>query len=196
MDRLENGDYQVYLKKKDFFHFMNQKDTARSRYIDGETLVRQLSLYNGTTPLKKEPIISTINEIVDAINFLAEHGVTEGSQLKHMEASLYDALDEAQIKLDKIDEKILELTQIAKYLIAETSEDPEEVHEAKTALDNMNVNSDLKYRDIQQELSSEKLGRKILKNKFDQTVSEINQVNEIEATKTQEIKEKGQNKII
>ncbi|MDR7696546.1 hypothetical protein RF671_05960 [Lactococcus lactis] len=175
---------------------MNQKDTARSRYIDGETLVRQLSLYNGTTPLKKEPIISTINEIVDAINFLAEHGVTEGSQLKHMEASLYDALDEAQIKLDKIDEKILELTQIAKYLIAETSEDSEEVHEAKTALDNMNVNSDLKYRDIQQELSSEKLGRKILKNKFDQTVSEINQVNEIEATKTQEIKEKGQNKII
>ena len=145
---------------------MNQKDTARSRYIDGETLVRQLSLYNGTTPLKKEPIISTINEIVDAINFLAEHGVTEGSQFKHMEASLYDALDEAQIKLDKIDEKILELTQIAKYLIAETSEDPEEVHEAKTALDNMNVNSDLKYRDIQQELSSEKLGRKILKNKF------------------------------
>ncbi len=196
IDQLENGDYQVYLKKKDFFHFMNQKDSTRSRYIDGETLVRQLSLYNGTTPLKKEPIISTINEIVDAINFLAEHGVTEGSQLKHMEANLYDALDEAQIKLDKIDEKILELTQVAKYLIAKTSEDPDEVQEAKKALENMNVNSDLKYRDIQQELSSEKLGRKILKNKFDQTVGEINQFNEIKAAKSEEIKEKSERKFL
>ena len=173
-----------------------KKDSARSRYINGETLVIQLSLSNGTTPLKKEPIISTINEIVDAIKFLAEHGVTEGCQLKRMEENLYKAFDEAQIKLDKIDEKTLELTQITKYLIAKTSEDLEKVQEAKTALDNMNVNSDLKYRDIQQELFSEKLGRKILKNKFDQTVSEINQVNEIKATKTQEIKEKGQNKII
>ncbi|WP_376716499.1 helical hairpin domain-containing protein [Lactococcus lactis] len=120
-----------------------------------------------------------MNEIVDAINFLAEHGVTEGRQLRHMEANLYDALDEAQIKFDKIDEKILELTQVAKYLIAKTSDDPDEVQEAKTALEKVNVNSDLKYRDIQQELSSERLGRKILKNKFDQTVSEINHFNEI-----------------
>ncbi|MDT2859882.1 hypothetical protein P7H80_07755 [Lactococcus lactis] len=96
-----------------------------------------------------------------------------------MEANLYDALDEAQIKFDKIDEKILELTQVAKYLIAKTSDDPDEVQEAKTALEKVNVNSDLKYRDIQQELSSERLGRKILKNKFDQTVSEINHFNEI-----------------
>ncbi|ARE15876.3 helical hairpin domain-containing protein [Lactococcus lactis subsp. lactis] len=108
----------------------------------------------GTTPLKKEPIISTINEIVDVINFLAEHGVTKGGQLKHMESNLYKALDDAQIKLDMIDLKILELTQVAKYLIAKTSDNPQEVEEVKVVLKNLNVNSNFRYCDIQQELSS------------------------------------------
>lgn len=40
---------------------------------------------------------------MDAINFLAEHGVTEGSQLKHMEDNLFKAFVDAQIKLDMID---------------------------------------------------------------------------------------------
>lgn len=59
---------------------------------------------------------------MDVINFFAEHGVTKGGQLKHKESNLYKALDDAQIKLDMIDLKILELTQVAKYLIAKTSD--------------------------------------------------------------------------
>jgi hypothetical protein len=86
----------------------------------------------------------------------------------------------------------LELTQVAKYLIAKTSDNPQEVEEAKVALGHLNVNSDLRYRDIQQELSSEKLGRRILKNKLDQTISEINQFNEIKAANTKETKDKSQ----
>ncbi|WP_235587220.1 helical hairpin domain-containing protein [Lactococcus lactis] len=68
-------------------------------------------------PLKKEPVISTINELVDAINFLAEHGVTEGTQFNNMESQLMSALGDAEEKLSIIDSRIMELTKISKLLI-------------------------------------------------------------------------------
>lgn len=67
----------------------------------------------------------------------------------------------------------MELTQFAKYLIAKTSDNTQEVKESKVSLGHLNVNSDLRYRDFQQEMSSEKLVRRILKNKLSKDKNDI-----------------------
>lgn len=193
VDQLENGDCVLYLKKNETFRLLSEKEASFSKYLTGYDLAKQLGLYNGSVPLRKEPVISTINELVDAINFLAEHGVTEGTQFNNMEVKLMAALGEAEEKLSTIDTKILELTKISKLLIEIESEYSQTTFEK---LESLGINPTIKYQDIHQELQSEKLSRKILKNKFEQTVNEINTFNEIKVTKLEENKEKSEERRI
>nr|WP_228386074.1 MULTISPECIES: helical hairpin domain-containing protein [unclassified Lactococcus] len=147
--------------------------------MDGQTLIKQLSLYNGTVPIKKEPIIATLNEIVEAINFLAEHGVSDGTQLENLENKLMQVMEEAQLSLDKIDEKLLKLSQVSKYLLALEPEQPEDRSNAEKYLNEMDVASDLTFDDIKLELQSEKASRKILKEKLDDAIEDFNIYNGI-----------------
>lgn len=191
VDQLENGGCVLYLKKNETFRLLSEKEASFTKYLTGHDLAKQLGLYNGTVPLKKEPVISTINELVDAINFLAEHGVTEGTQFNNMESQLMAALGDAEEKLSIIDSKIMELTKISKLLIEVESGYSQTTLEE---LEKLGVNPKLKYLDIHQELQSEKMSRKILKNKFEQTVNEINTFNEIKVTKLEKSKDASEGK--
>lgn len=92
-----------------------------------------------------------------------------------------------KMKPSVIDSKIMELSKISKLLIEIESGYSQSTLEE---LERLGVNPKLKYQDIHQELQSEKISRKILKNKFEQTVEEINTFNEIKATNLEENKEK------
>lgn len=166
VDQLENGDFNLYVKHDDLFYFMNDQNAGRNRYMNGETLVKQLSLYNGTVPLKKEPVLSELNEIISAINFLAEHDVSDGKQMQRLEIKLENTLQASKIKLKELDKKVIELNQLAKdSLLADSS--------------NLNLAND--YETIQRELSSVKQSRAILHERFTEIVSEIEEYQEIRA---------------
>ena len=147
---------------------MNEKNSERNRYMNGETLVKQLSLYKGTVPLKKEPVMSELDDIISAINFLADHNVNDGLQLQRLEMKLERSLQEAQNKLKELDEKLVDLNQLAKnYLI--------------TNLDNKaESDQSIDYESIQKELASVKLSRSILNDRFNEIVGEIEVYREIQ----------------
>lgn len=165
IDKLENGEFSLYLKKNDFFYFMNDKKASRNRYMTGETLMKQLSLYNGTVPLKKGPVISSLHELVSAMNFLIEHGVNEGNQMQKLEDQLENKIQEAQAKLDELDDKIVTLNQAAKAAFSK-EEVKEKVEPSSESL--------------QQELASIRLGREVLVQEFDSSVNDLNRFREIE----------------
>lgn len=167
LDQLEYGDFNLYVKYDDIFYFMNEENSDRNRYMNGETLVKQLSLYNGTVPLKKEPIMSELDEIISAINFLADHDVNDGRQLQRLEIKLERSLQEAQNKLKELDKKIVKLNQVAKDILMD--EDAEQFES----------NRDMDYESIQKELASVKLSRSILYDRFNKIVSEIEEYREI-----------------
>ena len=171
VDELEDDNYSLYIKKDDFFYFMNEEKSERSRYMTGETLMKQLSLYNGTVPIKKEPVLRTINELVDAINFLAEHGATTGSQVILLEQKLEVSMDEAHEKLKELDKKIIELSKTIKSIqLSDGSFDEE-----STGFDDEPTIDQLK-----EELESVKLGRGLLQKKFTETVDQLNKVHGIQ----------------
>ncbi|MCD0886164.1 transcription elongation factor GreAB, partial [Staphylococcus aureus] len=138
---------------------------------------KQLSLYNGTVPLKKEPVMSTINEIVDAINFLAEHGVTEGNQMERLEKQLVEAFKTAEESLTTLDDKILQLNQVGKLLLANKLEE----YEGNLPILNQLVEKEeLTYDDVKDELASLKLSRKLLQEKMETTVEKINELHGVQ----------------
>lgn len=187
VDVLDNGDYNLFVKRNDYFYFMNDQRADRSRYMTGETLVKQLRLYNGATPLKKEPVMSTIDELVDAINFLAAHEITDGRQIDQLEKKLEEAFEEAEAALVTLDEKILELHQLGKLLMEnELIEDTEGIQERINQFLPNTLLSEITSEDIQAELSSVSLSRELLESKLEKTIEEINQLHEIQAVTERE----------
>lgn len=183
-DRLENGNVALFLKNKDFFYFMNEEGADKNKNITGATLARQLSLYNGIVPLMKEPLITEINELVDAINFLAEHGVNKGTQLENLEDKLHESLIQTKDRLQLLDKKIIQLNQLAKLFL----EDPESP-ELQKSIKEQRLLPDITLSELTQEISSIKSSRNLLNIKFETTVNEINQFNEIKAAAQEKKKE-------
>ncbi|EHM3209316.1 transcription elongation factor GreAB, partial [Enterococcus faecalis] len=192
VDELEDGNYSLFVKKNDFFYFMNEKNGQRNRYMTGYTLAKQLSLYNGTVPLKKEPVMSTIDEIVDAINFLAEHDVIEGNQMERLEKQLVEVFKTAEESLETLDEKILQLNQVGKLLLANELENNKENLPILKQLEEI---EELTYEDVKNELTSLKLSRKLLQEKMETTVEKINELHGVQTVVERKTKEENLGKI-
>ncbi len=187
VDPLENGQYNIYVKRKDFFYLMNEKNADRNRYMTGETLIKQLRLYNGQTPLKKEPVMRTIDELVNAINFLAANEIEDTRQLKLLEEKLESAFLEAEKTLETLDEKVLKLHQLSNLLLEnELQGDPELIQKKlKTLLPDATL-AEFSYEDVQGEIEAIKTSQSILENKLERTRNEINQLREIQAVQKKE----------
>ncbi len=187
VDPLENGQYNIYVKRKDFFYLMNEKNADRNRYMTGETLIKQLRLYNGQTPLKKEPVMRTIDELVNAINFLAANEIEDTRQLELLEEKLEAAFLEAEKTLETLDEKVLKLHQLSNLLLEnELQGDPELIQKKlKTLLPDATL-AEFSYEDVQGEIEAIKTSQSILENKLERTRNEINQLREIQAVQKKE----------
>lgn len=161
---LEDGNYNLYLKTNDYFYFMDTAGAANNRFMMGPTLMRQLSLYNGTIPIVKEKVISMINELTEAINFLASHGVTEGGeQLVRLEEQLLEAIQEAKERLKELDQKLRDLNDSAKELI----------------ISNNSASQNEAIEHIRSQINSVKVRSDLLKQEYEDIVGEINKYREI-----------------
>lgn len=182
VDKLEDGQLNLFIKEKDFFYFMNTKQSDFNRYITGASLVRQLQRYNGQVPLRKEPVMTQLKELVHAINFLAEHDVQDGRQLRNLENQFDQALTEANETLEKLSEKMMTLHQISKLLIeSEVTQQPQEVQRKLSSLLPHATLNELSYDDIKSEIASIQKSQTYLKETVKTTVKKIEKVHLIQA---------------
>ena len=187
VDPLDNGNYNIYIKRNEYFYFMSDKDATKSKYLTGASLIKQLRLYNGQTPLKREPVMQTIDELVSAINFLAANEIEDTRQLKLLEEKLEVAFLEAEKTLETLDEKMLELHQLSNLLLEnELQGDPELIQKKlKTLLPDATL-SEFSYEDVRGEIEAIKTSQTLLESKLERTRNEINQLHEIQAVQEKE----------
>lgn len=192
VDKLEDGQLNIFVKRSDYFYFMNNGESDRNRFMTGETLVKQLHRYNGQVPLTKEPAMTHLTELVHAINFLAEHDVQDGRQLQNLEKQFDQALTEANETLEQLSDKMMSLHQISKLLIeAEVTQQPQEVQrKLSTLLPHATLN-EISYDDIKDEIDSIQKSQNYLKETVKTTVQKIENVHLIQAIpdKKQELKQ-------
>ncbi|MDK7811326.1 relaxase/mobilization nuclease domain-containing protein [Enterococcus faecalis] len=181
VDPLDNGNFNIYVKRNEYFYFISDKDSTKSKYLTGASLIKQLRLYNGQTPLKKEPVMRTIDELVSAINFLAANEIEDTRQLKLLEEKLESAFIEAEQTLETLDEKMIELHQLSNLLLEnELHGDPEMIQKKlKTLLPDATL-AEFSYEDVQGEIEAIKTSQSLLENKLERTRNEMNQLHEIQ----------------
>jgi len=185
VDPLPDGQYNIYVKRNDYFYLMNEKGAERNRYMSGETLIKQLRLYNGTTPLRKEPIMRTIDELVDAVNFLAKNDIEDTRQLSTLENKLEVAFIEAEETLDQLDEKIIELNNVAKVLLTQDTEQQKELQQQLRKLLPDAPLSEFTLEDIQGEIEAITTSQSLLETKLETTRKELNKLHEIQAVQSE-----------
>lgn len=128
VDKLENGNYQLFIKRFDKFYFIDSNNHEKSRLIYGATLAKQMRLNNGEVPVYSNNALKTIHHLIDELSFMSSHGVDLRGKKTFQELGdeLVEGLAETRDALDILDKKLLELNEATK-----THPDDEAVSEIK-----------------------------------------------------------------
>lgn len=178
LDQNEDGTFTAYLKKNDFFYFLNADHSEQNRFINGTTLIKQLSAQNGEMILTKNKNITSLDRLVDEFNFLAINHVTNSKQFVALQEQFLDQLDETDKTLAILDDKIAYLNK----LLGALSDYQNHIVPSEVSLDllekgKLDKNTNLK--DLQKEIKELQLERDTLKKHRDKIVNDYDFAKEI-----------------
>ena len=148
VEKAEDGSYEIFIRKNDFYYFVNPEHADKNRYMKGETVASQLSYDNGEMIVRKNPKISTLDQLVREYNYLAAHGVTEGQQFDELLNRFEEELEEVDKMLDKLDRRLGDLNKIQSAFLGLESRDSQEVTLAESILKDFKVDPSTRKAEI------------------------------------------------
>ncbi len=194
LDQNDKGNFTAYLKKNDFFYFLNEDRSEQNRFIKGSTLIKQLSAKNGELILRKNTHISKLDRLVDELNFLSINGVTNAGQFEFLQDRFDKQLVETDDELAKLDGKIAKLQELLGALVAYQTE-PEQKKTAGQILDQAKVDKSSDPNLLKKEVEEIRIERDALKEHRDSIVKDYTLYKEMKVEQDlRQEKEKSQNR--
>ena len=194
VDKLENGNYHIFLKEKDYFYLMNPDHSEKNRYMMGTTVAKQLAKQNGQVIVTKNPYISSMKELIQEFNFLVDHDVRNGNQFDELEERFNQKIKETDQELKKLDNRLVQLRKIeGAFVSLET--DPENSLVASRLLEEL-VKPGTKREDIQQLIQQLTIEKGVLKEHFEDTLKNYTNYQEVKQNvlTRKELSKSGQEK--
>ena len=189
LDQLEDGNFYAYLKRNDFFYFLNDQNATQNKFVNGTTVIKQLSQKNGQSILTKNRNISMLNRYVEELNFLALNGVTNSAQFKELEAQFKNKLEETDQELERLDDKLAKTNKVFGALIDyQTNLTPSKASEEILQKARIDKNTDPEM--IKKEMKEIHIERTNLKNVRDNIVKDYDRQQNIKKDHTKQ-KNKG-----
>lgn len=189
LDQLEDGNFYAYLKRNDFFYFLNDQNATQNKFVNGTTVIKQLSQKNGQSILTKNRNISMLNRYVEELNFLALNGVTNSTQFKELEAQFKNKLEETDQELERLDDKLAKTNKVLGALIDyQTNLTPSKASEDILQKARIDKNTDPEM--IKKEMKEIHIERTNLKNVRDNIVKDYDRQQNIKKDHTKQ-KNKG-----
>ena len=189
LDQLEDGNFYAYLKRNDFFYFLNDQNATQNKFVNGTTVIKQLAQKNGQSILTKNRNISMLNRYVEELNFLALNGVTNSTQFKELEAQFKNKLEETDQELERLDDKIAKTNKVLGALIDyQTNLTPSKASEEILQKARIDKNTDPEM--IKKEMKEIHIERTNLKNVRDNIVKDYDRQQNIKKDHTKQ-KNKG-----
>ena len=189
LDQLEDGNFYAYLKRNDFFYFLNDQNATQNKFVNGSTVIKQLAQKNGQSILTKNRNISMLNRYVEELNFLALNGVTNSTQFKELEDQFKNKLEETDRELERLDDKLAKTNKVLGALIDyQTNLTPSKVSEEILQKARIDKNTDPEL--IKKEMKEIHIERTNLKNVRDNIVKDYDRQQNIKKDHTKQ-KNKG-----
>lgn len=167
VDKLDDGNFDIFVKRTDLFYFTNPDKADKNRFITGDILVKQLAHHNGDYILKKNPNISKLDELIREFSFLNEHGVTNSSQFDELSKRFEKQLTQTDETLSILDDKMARLNKIRGALEDYNQGDTVERLVAQTVLETMSIPLDYPVSQLDKELVEISVERTNLKETLD-----------------------------
>lgn len=189
LDQLEDGNFYAYLKRNDFFYFLNDQNATQNKFVNGTTVIKQLAQKNGQSILTKNRNISMLNRYVEELNFLALNGVTNSTQFKELENQFKNKLEETDQELERLDNKLAKTNKVLGALIDyQTNLTPSKASEEILQKARIDKNTDPEM--IKKEMKEIHIERTNLKNVRDNIVKDYDRQQNIKKDHTKQ-KNKG-----
>lgn len=189
LDQLEDGNFYAYLKRNDFFYFLNDQDATQNKFVNGSTVIKQLAQKNGQSILTKNRNISMLNRYVEELNFLALNGVTNSTQFKELEDQFKNKLEETDQELERLDDKLAKTNKVLGALIDyQTNLTPSKASEEILQKARIDKNTDPEM--IKKEMKEIHIERTNLKNVRDNIIKDYDRQQNIKKDHTKQ-KNKG-----
>ena len=182
LDQNEDGTFTAYLKKNDFFYFLNADHSEQNRFINGTTLIKQLSAQNGEIILTKNKNITSLDRLVDEFNFLAINHVTNSKQFVALQEQFLEQLDETDKTLAALDDKIIYLNK----LLGALSDYQNHIVPSEVSLDLLEkgkIDKTMKLDELQKEIKELQLERDTLKKHQDKIVNDYDFAKEMKQSR-------------
>lgn len=171
LDQNEDGTFTAFVKKNDFFYFLNADHSEQNRFINGTTLIKQLSAQNGEMILTKNKNITNLDRLVDEFNFLAINKVTNSKQFEELQNQFLEQLDETDKTLEFLDEKMTYLNKLTGALSDyQNNIVPSEV--SLELLEKGKIDKNTKLEELQKEIRELQIERDTLKKHRDKIVKD------------------------
>lgn len=185
LDQLEDGNFYAYLKRNDFFYFLNDQNATQNKFVNGTTVIKQLAQKNGQSILTKNRNISMLNRYVEELNFLALNGVTNSTQFKELEAQFKNKLEETDQELERLDDKLAKTNKVLGALIDyQTNLTPSKASEEILQKARIDKNTDPEM--IKKEMKEIHIERTNLKNVRDNIVKDYDRQQNIKKDHTKQ----------
>lgn len=180
VDKQEDGSFDIFIKKSDFFYFINPDNSTSNKFMKGSTLINQLAYESGEYILTKNPNISKLDLLVKEYNYLVSHGVSESDQFYELRDRFLEQIEETQESLNRLDEKVEHLNKIASALEDISSDNPIDAKVAYQILEELNISSSVNPKEIEKQVVEVSIERKALKEKFDSIIKDFTQYEKLE----------------
>lgn len=181
LDQNEDGTFTAYIKKNDFFYFLNADHSEQNRFIKGVTLIKQLSAQNGDLILTRNKNITNLDRLVDEFNFLAANNVTNSKQFENLQQQFLEQLDQTDKTLESLDHKMTYLNKLLGALSDyQNNIVPSEV--SLELLEKGKINKTTKLEELQKEIKELQIERDTLKKHRDKIVKDYDFAKEIKQT--------------
>ncbi|MFS1664509.1 helical hairpin domain-containing protein [Streptococcus sp. zg-JUN1979] len=175
IDKQDDDSFILFIKKSDFFYFINPDNSESNKFMKGSTLINQLAYESGEYIMKKNPNISKLSLLVKEYNYLVSHGISDSDQFHDLHDRFIDQIKETQATLKELDAKIEKLNKITSALEDIKSDTPVSRQVALDILESLHVSPQANSDDIKKEMIEVSFERKLLNEKFDQVVKDFTQ---------------------
>lgn len=107
VDKCDNGDYHIFLKKQDRFYFVDERNPEKNKIMLGKTVAKNLQNQSGAVPLYSNNARIKLKQIFNEFDFLISKGLDFDTSFEAIGADLKKTYYETESILERLDQKIL-----------------------------------------------------------------------------------------